>query len=163
MIVHMPHVAAARRWCNCPFSCSCTCTRKPQRTCFVEHDLAQQHVLEHSHSLGIIQCTELLKGLEEVAVGSLVVALVSVQDAALGVDLQAAAAYSGCVLSTRIALSMPSACRHVTLCSTLHSTRQCTAEVVGNIRLLRTKESSGFTVTVNGQQSSSTPPPQLRL
>jgi len=57
-------------------------------TCIVEHDLAQQHVLEHRHCLGVIQRTELLKGLKEVAVGRLVVLLLSMQDATLGVNLQ---------------------------------------------------------------------------
>lgn len=56
-------------------------------TCFVEHDLAQQHVLEHRHGLAVIQRTELLKGLKEVAVGCLVVLLLSMQDATLGVNL----------------------------------------------------------------------------
>lgn len=42
-------------------------------THIIHHDLAEEHVLEHGHSFGVTQGVELLKGLEKVAEGRLVV------------------------------------------------------------------------------------------
>ena len=54
----------------------------------VEHDLGQQHVLQNQYRLGVVERVVLLKGLEEVRVGGLVVALLGVEDAGLVVDLR---------------------------------------------------------------------------
>lgn len=56
--------------------------------CRGQHDLAEQHVLQAQDSLGVIQSIELLKGLKEVGVCSLVVLLLSMQSARLGVNLR---------------------------------------------------------------------------
>ena len=61
----------------------------PPLTHLIEHDLCEQHVLEHVHRLGIVQRVELLKRLKEVGVRSLVVALLRVQDTRLAVNLAA--------------------------------------------------------------------------
>lgn len=87
---------------------SCTCSQQPlqvrseetaacSQTCILEtsfggnhagnlfcrgqHDLAQQHVLQAQHSLGIIKRIELLKGLKEIGVRSLVVLFLCMQGA----------------------------------------------------------------------------------
>ena len=55
--------------------------------CRGQHDFAQQHVLEAQHSLWVIQCIELLKGLKEVGVCCLVVLLFRMQGPRLSVNL----------------------------------------------------------------------------
>ena len=55
--------------------------------CIVGHDLAEQHVLQFEHRLGIVQRTALLERFVEVGVGCLVVMLLGVKQSRMTVDL----------------------------------------------------------------------------
>ena len=55
--------------------------------CIVGHDLAEQHVLQFEHRLGIVQRTALLERFVEVRVGCLVVMLFGVKQSRFTVDL----------------------------------------------------------------------------